>query len=271
MIGDVLAEEEFAVGEVLFNEGEPGECMYFLCAGKVAIYTGVPPKIRTLVVFEPGDFFGEMGLYDEKPRAASAMAKDSSRVLLLKKSDFCDLIAEYPPVALGIMKELNQRLRATNMKLNSFEGRFLDKATQLYNKEYFVDCTATEFLKSKKNGFPLSFLLVKITFEKFSADQAKSDYLLEQFMTDVGRVLTLHQRPTDLVARFSKQKVVALLAEATRPGAESFMERVKKDIDKQQGYFCEAHGVLVQVGFTIRNFPEDTPEREAMLSFLEQV
>ena len=136
---------------------------------------------------------------------------------------------------------------------------------------YFVDCTATEFLKSKKNGFPLSFLLVKITFEKFSADQAKSDYLLEQFMTDVGRVLTLHQRPTDLVARFSKQKVVALLAEATRPGAESFMERVKKDIDKQQGYFCEAHGVLVQVGFTIRNFPEDTPEREAMLSFLEQV
>lgn len=270
MIAEVLSDEEFASGEVLFNEGELGECMYLLVEGKVAIFTGVPPKTKTLAIFEPGDFFGEMGLYDDKPRAASAMARESSRVLVLHKTDFCDLIAEYPPVALGIMKELNQRLRATNLKLTSFEGKFIDKATQLYTREYFVDCMANEFLKAKKNTLPLSFLSVRLAVGQPKEADPPVDFLLDQLMCDVGRILTLHQRPTDLVARLSRDKVVVLLAEAARTGADAFLRRVKKDIDKHQVIFAETRGLEVQTEFTIRNFPEDTQERDAMLSFLDK-
>ncbi len=270
MIAEVLSDEEFASGEVLFNEGELGECMYLLVEGKISIYTGLPPKTKNLAIFEPGDFFGEMGLYDDKPRAASAMARENSRVLVLHKTDFCDLIAEYPPVALGIMKELNQRLRATNLKLTSFEGKFIDKATQLYTREYFNDCMATEFLKSKKDALPLSFLVIRVVMGQRREPDPPSGFLLDQLLCDIGRILTLHQRPTDLVARFAPDKVTVLLAEASRTGAESFLRRVKRDIDKHQIIFTETRHLEIQVQFMIFNFPEDTQERDAMLGLLEK-
>jgi len=270
MIAEVVSEEEFAAGEVLFQEGQLGDCMYLVVEGKVAIFTGTPPKIKTLAVFETGDFFGEMGLYDDKPRAASAMARDASRLLVLRKNDFCELISEYPEVALGIMKELNQRLRDTNMKLRSFEGQIIDKTTQLYSREYFIECMATEFLKAKKDGIPLSFVVAKCAFPLPGIKDGKNEGdLQEQLLSGIGRVFVIHQRPTDLTARLSGSKAVILLCEANRDGAGAFQRRVRRDLDRLLVEFRESHGVDVDLFFSVCVFPEDSQEREAMLSLLD--
>jgi len=270
IISEVVSEEEFAAGEILFNEGQQGDCMYLLVEGKIAVYTGTTPKIKTLAVFEAGDFFGEMGLYDDKPRAASAMAREISRLLVLRKADFCELIAEYPEVALGIMKELNQRLRETNLKLNSFEGRILDKSGQLYTRDYFVECMSNEFLKAKKERTALAFFLIKL--KKISPQNGGSppEHLGEQLLCDLGRIMAIHQRPNDLAARFNTIKVVVMLAEANKDGAAAFQRRVKKDMDKHLGVFQETHQVTADISFIIHSFPDDTHERETMLALLEQ-
>lgn len=271
MIAEVLTEEEFAAGEILFHEGQEGDCMYLVMNGKIAIYTGVPPKIKTLRVFERGDFFGEMGLYDDKPRAASAMAREGTCLLVLRKTDFCELIAEYPQVALGIMKELNQRLRETNLKLNSFDGRIVDKASQLYTREYFLECMANEFLQAKKENLDLAFLVVQLgRLEPVEGGVPVGDYLEEQFVCDVGRILTVHQRPTDLCARLKPLRLVAMLTDANRSGAESFMKRVERDISRHLLIFQEGHLVKADVDYTIKTFPEDSMERESMVGLLDQ-
>lgn len=271
MIAEVVSEEEFAAGEVLFQEGRPGDCMYLVVEGTVAIFTGTPPQIKTLAVFEAGDFFGEMGLYDDKPRAASAMARDSARLLVLRKNDFCELISEYPEVALGIMKELNQRLRDTNMKLRSFEGQIIDKTTKLYSRDYFSECMAAEFLKAKKDGIPLSFIVVKCSIPAPSASpENRNDASLEQLLGEIGRVFGIHQRPTDLSARLSEAKVVIMLCEANREGAGAFQKRVRRDIDKFMVDFRESRGSAAELTFFTFVFPEDSQEREAMTSLLDQ-
>lgn len=270
MIGEVLTEEEFAAGEILFHEGQEGDCMYLVIEGKISIYTGIAPKIKTLRVFERGDFFGEMGLYDDKPRAASAMAREATRLLVLRKTDFCELIGEYPQVALGIMKELNQRLRETNLKLNSFDGRIIDKTSQLYTREYFIECMANEFLQAKKENLPLAFLVVRAgNFQSVSQDPVP-DTLFEQFLCDLGRILTVHQRPTDLCARLNANRVVVMLAEANRGGAESFLKRVEKDITRHVLIFKESHLVKTDLDFIVKTFPEDSLERESMILQLEK-
>lgn len=263
MIAEVVSEEEFAAGEVLFQEGRPGDCMYLVVEGRVAIYTGTPPQTKTLAVFESGDFFGEMGLYDDKPRAASAMARDTARLLVLRKNDFCELISEYPEVALGIMKELNQRLRDTNLKLRSFEGQILDKTTKLYSREYFTECMATEFLKAKKEVVGLSFIVAKCS-------ASGEEVYLEQLLGEIGRVFSLHQRPTDLSARLGSAKVVVMLCEANRDGAAAFLRRVRRDIDKFIVEFRESRGSEADIVFFTFVFPEDSQEREAMIALLDQ-
>lgn len=263
MIADVVSEEEFAAGEVLFQEGRPGDCMYLVVEGRVAIFTGIPPQTKTLAVFESGDFFGEMGLYDDKPRAASAMARDTARLLVLRKNDFCELISEYPEVALGIMKELNQRLRDTNTKLRSFEGQILDKSTKLYSREYFAECMATEFLKAKKEVVGLAFIVAKCS-------ASGEEVYLEQLLTEIGRVFSLHQRPTDLSARLGSAKVVVMLCEANREGAGAFLRRVRRDIDRFIVEFRETRGSEAEAAFFTFVFPEDSQEREAMIALLDQ-
>ncbi|HEY9069747.1 MAG TPA: cyclic nucleotide-binding domain-containing protein [Candidatus Ozemobacteraceae bacterium] len=271
MVAEVVSEEEFAAGEVLFQEGQLGDCMYLVVEGRVAIITGVPPKFKTLAVFETGDFFGEMGLYDDKPRAATAMAREASRLLVLRKNDFCELISEYPEVALGIMKELNQRLRDTNMKLRSFEGQVIDKSTQLYSRDYFIECMATEFLKAKKENFSLSFVVAScsIALGNGPADSTP-DEARERLIGGVGRVFTMHQRPTDLTARLSDGKAVILLCEANREGAAAFQRRIRKDLDRLLVGFRETHGGDAELKFSVFVFPADSQEREAMLALLDK-
>lgn len=270
VIGEVTTEEELSAGEVLFSEGQQGDCMFFVVDGRVKIYTGTPPKIKALATFEGGDFFGEMGLYDDKPRAASAMAVDESRLLMLRKADFCELIAEYPEVALGIMKELNQRIRATNLKLNSVESHLLDASGNIYTREYFLDCLSTELLKAKKNDAPVSFVLAHINSVANGQIGPEDESSREQLVADLGRILALHQRPNDISARFRPDKLVTMLSEANREGANAFLRRVQKDFEKHLASFQDSLGKKLDITFSIHCFPQDTAEREAMIGLLER-
>jgi diguanylate cyclase (GGDEF)-like protein len=271
VIAQVTTEEDFAAGEILFTQGQHGDCMYFVINGRVNIFTGEPPKIKVLAVFEPGDFFGEMGLYDNKPRAASAMAIDPARLLVLRKADFCELISDYPEVALGVMKELNQRIRDTNLKLSSYEGQILDKNTRLYSREYFVDCMATEFLKAKKSSTDLSFLTATVRAMKMGeVEEEVVPEVMDQVVADIGRVVNLHQRPNDLSARFAKDRLAVMLTDAKRPGATAFQRRIQKDIEKICTNYHEVQSLRVELNYQIFNFPEDTQERESMIGLLER-
>ncbi|MBF0409514.1 MAG: cyclic nucleotide-binding domain-containing protein [Candidatus Riflebacteria bacterium] len=274
VIAMVTTEEELAVGEVLFHEGQPGDRMYFVVDGRIRIFTGIPPKVKGLATFEAGDFFGEMGLYDDKPRAASAMAQQPSSLLVLRKGDFCELIAEYPDVALGIMKELNQRIRATNVKLSSVERHLLDKTGNLYSKDYFLECITIELLKSKKNDAPLSFVTIKISFQNDSTPSAilcPDTLTVEQVLCDLGRILTLHQRPNDLAARFDDNKIAIMLSESGKPGAEAFTKRVQKDIDSYLASVQDGKKMKINIGYAITAFPDDSDERDKIIALLEKI
>src|SRR5512145_1234727 len=87
----VLEEREFADGQTLFAEGEPGDGMHFIVSGALGVEkrTGDARSVRkTLAVLEAGDYCGEMSLFDQKPRSASAVAAGGTRTLWLSKTAF---------------------------------------------------------------------------------------------------------------------------------------------------------------------------------------
>ncbi len=73
-------------GRVLFWEGDPGEAFYLLMAGEVKVFRlGADGRELILAWLQPGDFFGEMALFDGRPRSASVMTTEASTVLILHK------------------------------------------------------------------------------------------------------------------------------------------------------------------------------------------
>jgi CRP-like cAMP-binding protein len=90
----VLEEQTFADGQTIFAEGDPGDGMEFIVGGAVHIEkrTGATGShAKTLAVLEAGDYFGEMSLFDSKPRSAAAVAAGPTQTLRLSKVGFDEL------------------------------------------------------------------------------------------------------------------------------------------------------------------------------------
>jgi CRP/FNR family transcriptional regulator, cyclic AMP receptor protein len=111
-------------GEILFNEGDPGDGLCIVFAGDVRIFKkieGEDGEEKSLALLNAGTYLGEMTLLEGTPRSASARAETDSVILKISREDFFRLLREYPPAAIRLfasfMKVVSERLRRTNEEL----------------------------------------------------------------------------------------------------------------------------------------------------------
>ncbi|WP_287129716.1 cyclic nucleotide-binding domain-containing protein [Candidatus Cyanaurora vandensis] len=118
-----LVSKTFAAGEVICEEGTPGQAMYIILAGGVVVCKRIEGELDTVVArFGPGECFGEFALFDQAPRSATVQAEHETRLLVFSRRDLEDLITQNPQLAarfmLVLMDELTDRLRSTNEQLS---------------------------------------------------------------------------------------------------------------------------------------------------------
>jgi CRP-like cAMP-binding protein len=113
---------EFKAGEYVFREGDLGTEMYIINEGKVEILNQVGDEEQILAVLEKGDFFGEMSVLEDLPRAASARALTDLRLLQINGSTFDHLLQGNPEIAVRMMRKLSRRLRETDEMLKTLHG-----------------------------------------------------------------------------------------------------------------------------------------------------
>lgn len=100
-------------GVPLFNEGEPGNTMYVLMEGSVAVVVAG----HVIEVARPGALLGEMALVDSLVRSATAIARSNCRLLPIKSTQFDLLVRESPEFARHVMMVMAGRLRQMNQRL----------------------------------------------------------------------------------------------------------------------------------------------------------
>ncbi|KAB2965965.1 MAG: cyclic nucleotide-binding domain-containing protein [Thermoanaerobaculia bacterium] len=113
---------DFAAGEHVFREGELGTEMYIVHEGRIEIAKQVGGESRALAVLEKGDFFGEMAILEDLPRAASARALVDSKLLMINGSTFDQMLRTNPEIAVRMMRKLSGRLRDTDQMLREALG-----------------------------------------------------------------------------------------------------------------------------------------------------
>jgi len=113
---------EIKAGDYVFREGELGTEMYIINEGKVEILNQVGDEEQVLAILEKGDFFGEMSVLEDLPRAASARAATDIRLLQINGSTFDQLLQGNPEIAVRMMRKLSRRLRETDEMLRSIMG-----------------------------------------------------------------------------------------------------------------------------------------------------
>lgn len=105
---------ELKDGEYVFREGDLGTEMYIIHEGKIEILNTMRGEEVGIAVLEKGDFFGEMSILEDMPRAASARAITPTKLLAINGSTFDQMLRDTPEVAVRMMRKLSRRLRETD-------------------------------------------------------------------------------------------------------------------------------------------------------------
>lgn len=102
----ILYRRQYAAGEIIFRQGEPGVGMYIVVDGIVAI--DYEPTSAVLAELKHGDFFGEIALLNETPRSATARARTACTLLGFFQPELLGLLYRSPALGVKILLPLAQ-------------------------------------------------------------------------------------------------------------------------------------------------------------------
>jgi uncharacterized membrane protein len=154
-LGARLTERKFTPGELVFQRGDGGSSMYVVLSGAARIFLPGDTAEERVVVKEAraGEYFGELSLFDDKPRSASVDVAMDTVLLELTREVFVDHLQKSPAAAMAILSEMAERLRETNALLSqraakhvvkeieenlTFGQRLADKVAELNGSWAFI-------------------------------------------------------------------------------------------------------------------------------------
>lgn len=110
----------FPKNSVIINEGDISSALYVVVSGKVKTYLSDDKGNEVVLnTHGPGDYFGEMGLFDDAPRSASVVTLEKSTLSLISKSDFEECLRSNPKIALHVIRGVIRRLRTASENVRS--------------------------------------------------------------------------------------------------------------------------------------------------------
>ncbi|HRG15898.1 MAG TPA: DUF1003 domain-containing protein [Pseudomonadota bacterium] len=122
-----LTRREFKAGKMIFALGDAGNAMYIVDSGDVNIHLpGQNSQRISLKDVSRGEYFGELALFDEKPRSASAVATSDAVLLELKHDTLAGYLERRPAAAMAILRTMSERLRETNELLSARAAKNVD-------------------------------------------------------------------------------------------------------------------------------------------------
>ena len=118
-LAKTLVERRYQGGQLVFNQGDKGTEMYVVAEGHINIHLpGEGSRRVSLKDITRGEYFGELALFDDKPRSASALATTEAVLLELGRDTLSDYLRKRPHAAMAILRTMAERLRETNAMLS---------------------------------------------------------------------------------------------------------------------------------------------------------
>jgi serine phosphatase RsbU (regulator of sigma subunit) len=104
-------------GEVLFRQGETGDCAYLVVAGAVDVMVETPLGEVVMTTLGPQQVVGEIAVFSDLMRTATVRAKDETLLLRIERRQLADTIARHPETAFGLIAAMGRRIHALNQPL----------------------------------------------------------------------------------------------------------------------------------------------------------
>ena len=179
---DIIESEmrvrEYKAGELLFKEGDPGDEMYIVIAGRVSVFV-IDNEGEEVSLYEmaKGDFFGEMSIIERAPRSASCRVIQESVFLIFHADDLMRITVSMPECAAKIMNKMLSIIVERLMHVGAFVAQMVkwgadarqraitDAATGLFNRRYMEEFF--DSLVNRAKAERSSLTLVMLDLDRF--------------------------------------------------------------------------------------------------------
>lgn len=136
-----MAEQEEGIktykdGEVIVKEGEVGTSMYVVLSGEVEVSKESGGEKTVIALLREEDIFGEMALFDNRPRSASVRAIGEVQVAVFDRLSFLEQIKKNPHIALQILQKMSQRIRMVDDDLHHLALQLHEVRDSVHHTEF---------------------------------------------------------------------------------------------------------------------------------------
>lgn len=122
-IGEHARLKQFARGEDLFREGDPGDALLVIVEGRVKIFKSTASgKQIILEIFGAGEPLGAVAVYEAMPFPASALALEDTSCIRVEARDFYRLLEQHPVLVRGLLSGLSLRIGELTRRLTELSG-----------------------------------------------------------------------------------------------------------------------------------------------------
>lgn len=249
--------------QVLFREGDSGSEMFIVESGKLGISVKTEDgSDLDITEFGPGDFFGEMSVFEQEARSATCYTKSASRLLSLHDESLLNLIDKNPQTAMKIMQRM---LTITRSRLDN-TGSFLsdmvqwgeaarkrsitDELTGFYNRRYLDESLPSLVSNAEESNSPLAVCMLDLDHFRTINEEISHEVGDMAIQAAVG-ILEDVLLPTDIVVRYGGDEFVIIMPDTNVEDAESRAWKVCHGVaalDVLSGYECSIKRVTTSIG-----------------------
>lgn len=187
-------------GSVVFFQTDPGDMLYLVLSGSVAILINSPDG-RELVINEvrPGDYFGEISIITGQPRSASAITREKSELIAIPAQAFLQVLDHQPRVVRLLLESTAQRLSASSARESALA--FLDAAGRIVRilLEFDQENIEKGYMILSQDELAQRTGLTRQTVAKILGRWRRAGWLL----TGRGRIMLLNRAALEQVAEQS--------------------------------------------------------------------
>lgn len=112
--------QSYKKNSVVLSEEESGSALFVIAEGKVKVSRSSNDEKEVILgILNESDFFGEMSLLDGMARSATVTAIEDSKLFVIQRTEFLDLLMKYPEISIALLTELTKRFRASSTKIKA--------------------------------------------------------------------------------------------------------------------------------------------------------
>jgi diguanylate cyclase (GGDEF)-like protein len=256
---------EFQVGEVLFEQNDPGDGLYWIESGLLVVLHGQLNEPRLLTFRYPGQIVGEIALLDNAQRSATVAALSPTHLRYLSKEKFQGLLELIPGFGVEIMRLLSARLR--EVRPAEYSAGLYDHLTGALSRQALDIRLREELERARLYQYNISLVFLYLDHFKEVNDtygHARGDEVLKSFVARVKANL----RTTDLLFRFGGDEFVLILQGVDQSRGLVLVQHLLDDVSAMQIPGDPPLTITFSAGLAY--FPPDGDTANALLEIADQ-